>query len=57
MKDSYIIKGIKYVENANELCIPLANITKGGIGEKFAEVKVTSGTGCGLDSVVIFFAE
>lgn len=56
-KDSYTIRGIKYVENADELCVPLANITKGGIDQKFAEVKVTSASGCGLDSVIIFLAE
>lgn len=55
--DSYTIRGIKLVDKADETCEPIAEILKGGIGQKFARVKVTSGSGCGLHSTVSFLAD
>lgn len=55
--ETYTIRGIKYVENADDSCEPKAEITEGGIDQKFATVKVTSGRGCGLHSVVSFLVQ
>lgn len=49
-----IVKAIKYVEKAETTCPPTAEITEGGIGQKFATIKVTSGRGCGLDAIITF---
>lgn len=55
--ESYTIKGIKYVESSEDSCAPKSEILKGGIDQKFATVKITSGRGCGLHSVVSFLVE
>lgn len=55
--DAYTIRTIKVIEKASAACVPKAEITKGGIGQKFAEIKVTSASGCGLNSVVRFIAD
>lgn len=55
--DTYTIRAIKVIEKASAACVPTAEIIKGGIGQKFAEVKVTSASGCGLNTVVRFIAQ
>lgn len=54
-KDSVIVTGIKLVETAKDGCQPKAEITKGGIGQSFAQVKITSPSGCGIDAVTAFY--
>lgn len=53
-KDYTVINGIEYYEYPHDSCEPQANVTKGGIGQAYATVKVTSPSGCGIDSRVTF---
>lgn len=55
--ENHTIKGRKYVEKSDDTCVPTSRVTKGGIDEKSAVVKITSGRGCGLHSIVSFLVE
>lgn len=52
-----VIKGIQHWENVKDSCVTKTEITKGGIGQKFATVLITTGRGCGINSVVTFFVD
>lgn len=54
--ETYTIRGV-YVENEDNSCVRAADITEGGIDQKFATVKVTSRRGCRLQTVVSFLVE
>lgn len=53
-----IVKGIKHMETLNDAnCQPTSEIVKGGVDQNFATVKITSGRGCALNSLVEFYIE
>lgn len=52
------MKGIKHTETLKDAsCRPVTEIIKGGVNQKQATVKVTSGRGCALNSLVEFYIE
>lgn len=55
--DLAFIRGIRYVEKAKDSCETRVEITKGGVGQKFAQVKMTTARGCGLNSEITFFVD
>lgn len=52
-----IVRGISYVEKADQACIPTSEIIDGGIDQRFVTLKITSARGCGLHSTVTILVE
>ena len=58
MSKDYVIYGIEHNNRErDEKCKPTVEITNGGIKQKTATVKVTSKSGCGIDSLIGFFVQ
>lgn len=53
----HIVEGIQVVQTVKDKCETKVQISEGGIGQKFAKVKLRSDSGCGIKATIKFFVK